>query len=221
LKYNKDRSELLCFERFVLNKKGQTTSYLDCCNYYFKADSYYVGYEEFYYDEKDRLKTRLTYFKEDYPGKISEKNKINPTDLELNDVVYFTYQTLKNGNKLVIGKHALGKAEWRETDSTIYDKQNRIVRFNTFSKMGTMGEMVQSNINKVTEYSYTDTTLRITSYTTYCIAPLSNFDCFQYSQPEKEVTLIIYNKDKTKKAVYGIYKSSERYLSHKYEYHDY
>jgi hypothetical protein len=221
LKYNKDRTQLLCFERFVLNKKRQTISYLDCCNYYFKEDSYYVGYEEFFYDEKDRLKTRLTYFKEDYPGKISDKAKIKPADLQLNDVVYYTYQTIKNGNKLVIGNHALGKAEWREVDSTIYDKQNRIVRSNTFSKMGSMGEMVQNNVNRVTEYSYTDTTLRMTSYTTYCIASLSNFDCFEYSQPDKEVTLIFYNKDKTKKAVYSFYKSGERYLRNKYEYHYY
>jgi hypothetical protein len=221
LKYNEDKTKLLCFERFVRNKKGQTVSYLDCCNYYFKENSYYVGYEEFFYDEKYRLQTRLKYFKEDYPGKISDTIIIKPADLQLNDVVYYTYQTLKNGNKLVIGKHALGKTEWRETDSTIYDRRNRIIRFNSYAKRGTMGEMVQNNVNRVTEYKYGDTTLTITDYTTYCIAPLSDFDCFQHSEPDKDLTLIIYNKDKTKRVVYGFYKSGERYLSNKYEYHYY
>lgn len=218
LKYNADKTVLICYERFVHNKKGQIVSYLDCCNYYFKNDSYYVGYEEFYYDEKSVLKTKLSYFKEDYPGKVSDKAYIKPTDLQLNDVIYYSYKTLKNGNSLIIGKHGLGKPEWRATDSTILDKQKRIVRFNSFSKIGSMGEMVQNNLNSVTEYKYSDSTLTITDYTTYCIAPLSNFKCLEYSLPDKDITLIVYNSDKTKQIVYGFYNNGERYIKDKYEY---
>lgn len=221
LKYNEDKTKLLCFERFVQNKKGQTLSYLDCCNYYFKENSYYVGYEEFYYDERDRLKTRLSYFKEDYPGIISDSVILKPTDLQLNDVIYYNYQTLKNGNKLVISKHALGKSEWRKTDTTLYDKQNRIIKFNSYSKRGTMGEMMQNNVNNISEYKYTDTSLTITSYTRYCFASLSNFDCIQYSETDRDTELIIYNKDKTKKAVYSFYRTGKKYLNSKYEYHYY
>jgi hypothetical protein len=218
LKYNANKTELICYERFVHNKKGQILSYLDCCNYYFKNDSYFVGFEEYYYDEKSMLQTKLSYFKEDYPGKVSNKTNIKPTNLQLNDVIYYSYKTLKNGNSLIIRKHALGKSEWRATDSTVLDKQKRIIRFNSFSKMGSMGEMVQNNVNSVTEYKYSDSSLTITDYTTYCIAQLSDFKCLEYSQPDKDITIIFYNSDKTKKVVYGFYKSGERYTKDKYEY---
>lgn len=218
LKYNADRTQLLCFERFVQNKKGQVVSYLDCCNYYFKNDNYYVGYEEFYYDEKGRLKTKLSYFKEDYPGKVSHTINIKRTDLQLNDVIYYSYKTLKKGNTLIIGKHASGKPEWRATDSIILDKQKRIIRFNSFSKMASMGEMVQNNVNSITEYKYSDSTLTITDYTTYCIAPFSDFKCLEYSHPDKNITIIVYNGDKTKKVVYGFYETGEKYIKDKYEY---
>lgn len=221
LKYNTERTELLCFERFVHNKEGQPVSYLDCCNYYFKEDSYYVGYEEFFYDDNNRLKTRLKYSKEDYPGKISNTIKIQPTTLQLNDVVYYSYHTLKNGNKLVIGKHALGKTEWRETDSTIYDKENRIIRFNSFSKRGTMGEIARDNVNRITEYKYTDTSIHITDFTRYCVALRPNSECFLSEETDKDITLILYNPDKTKKAEYGYYSSGGKYLKSKYVYEYY
>ena len=218
LKYNGDKTKLICFERFVHNNKGLIISYLDCCNYYFKDDNYYVGYEEFYYDENNKLKTKLTYFKEDYPGKVSDKTAIKPTDLELNDVVYYSYKTLNNGNKLIIGKHALEKPEWRATDSTILNKQNRIIRFNSFTKMGTMGELVLNNINRITKYTYKGDSLTITDYTTYCRTPVSNFECFDLLETDKDVTLIIYNRDMTKKMKYGFYHNGEMYLQDKYEY---
>lgn len=218
LKYNKDRTKLNCFERFVLNKKEQIVSYLDCCNYYFEKDNYYVGYEEFFYDEKDRLKTWLRFFKQDYPGEISDKNIINPIDLQLNEVIYFTYQTMRNGNKLVIGKHALGNPEWRETDSTIYDKQNRIIHFNSFAKRGAIGEMVHDNLNRITKYVYKGDSLTITNYATYCQAFAPEIGCLLLEQTDKHITLIIYNRDMTKKAEYGFYFNGEKYLKDKYEY---
>ncbi|MBL7733536.1 MAG: hypothetical protein JNM88_20370 [Chitinophagaceae bacterium] len=218
LKYNAGKTVLLCYERFVHNKKGQIISYLDCCNYYFKSDSYYVGYVEFYYDEKNMLKTKLSYFNEEYPGKVSDKTKIKPTDLQLNDVVYYSHKTLKNGNKLIIGKHALGKPDWRAIDSTIYDNQNRVIRFNSFAKVGSTGEWVFYNLNNITDYEYTGSTLTITNYSTYCRVPLINNKCFDPLQTEKDVSIIIYNHDKTKKAQYGFYTNGEKYVKDKYSY---
>jgi hypothetical protein len=191
---------------------------LDCCNYYFKEDSYYVGYEEFYYDERNRLKTQLSYIKEDFPGKISESIVIKPIDLQLRDVVYYAYQTLKNGNKLVIGKHAVGSLQWRMTDSAIYDIQDRLTRFNSYTNRGTMGEAVANNVNRITEYKYTDSSMVITDFIRYCEFPLDNFECFTFEETDKETTLIIYNSDKTTKAKYGYYSSGEKYLKSKYQY---
>jgi hypothetical protein len=218
LKYNADKTELICYERFVHNKKGQIVSYLDCCNYYFKNDSYYVGLEEFYYDEKNLLKTKLNYFKEDYAGKISDNANIKPTDLRLNDVIYYSYRTFKNGNKLIIGKHSLGNPEGRATDSAIYDKQNRIIRFNSFSKMGTMGEIVRDNVNRITEYKYTGNSILITDFTRYCVAQRPNSECLLSEETDKDITHIIYNPDKTKQAEYGYYINGEKYLKSKYIY---
>jgi hypothetical protein len=217
-KYNANRTVLLCYERFVHNKKGQIVSYLDCCNYYFKNDSYYVGYVEFYYDEKNMLKTKLSYFNEEYPGKVSDKTKIKPTDLQLNDVIYYSYKTLKNGNKLIIGKHALGKPDWRAIDSSIYDKKNRIIRFNSFARKGTTGELVFNNLNNITDYEYKGSTLTITNYSTYCRVPILTNECFDPLQTDKDVTIIIYNHDKTKKTEYGFYTNGEKYVRDKYSY---
>ncbi|HEX7846568.1 MAG TPA: hypothetical protein VF476_12275 [Chitinophagaceae bacterium] len=221
LKYNKEKTSLLCFERFVHNKKRLIVSYLDCCNYYFKETDHYVGYEEFFYDEEDKLKSWLNYSRSDYPGKVSDKNLINPTDLRLNDVVYYSYKTLKNGNTLITGKHALGKAEWRETDSIIYDRLNRITRFNSFSKKGGIGEIVYNHLNRITEYSYTDSSVKITNYATYCIATLPDIGCRLPAESDKDIQLIIYNKDRTKKAVHGFNYGGKKYLRDKYEYHYY
>ncbi|MDI3321190.1 hypothetical protein [Pinibacter soli] len=221
LKYNDEKTALLGFERFIQNNKGQVQSYLDCYNYYGRKDSYYVGYEEFFYDEKNLLKTKLTYFKEDYPGNVSDQIEIKPTSLELNDVVYYSYQNLKGQTKLVIGRHGLGKAEWRKTDSAIYDKYNRIIRLNSFSKSGTIGELVHNNLNRITEYIYTDTSLETINYEVYCDAPPPNIDCFPYTQTSKDMELIIYNKDKLKRAVYGFYANGKKYLIDKFEYHCY
>lgn len=218
LNYNKERTKLISFERFVHNSKGQIIHYMQCVNSYLREDSYYISYKDFYYDDQHRLKSQLSYSREDYPGQISDQIMIRPTDLTLNDVIYYSYQNLKNGSKLVIGKHGLGKPAWRKTDSTLYDRQNRIIRFSSYSDKRYKGELLMNNVIDITEYQYTDSSLLITEYFTYCHSPLSNTDCFQYAHSEKDVKLIIYNKEKLKKAVYDIRSNNEKHLTNKFEY---
>jgi len=217
-RYDQHKTELLHFERFVYNSKGQILSYLDCANYYFKSDSYYAGYDEFYYDEQSRLKTKLHYFNEEYPGKVSDTIDIKPAQLQLNDVIYFSYKKLKTGNKLIIGKHAIGEPDRRAIDSFLYDNKNRLLRFNSFVKIGVIGELVRNNLNNITDYRYKGDSLTISTYYTYCQVPLANSDCLAFYTMDKEITLIIYNKDGTKKETYGFYIGGEKYLTDKYEY---
>lgn len=218
LNYDTGKTVLYSFQRFVLNKKGQIISYLDCGNYYIRDESYYVGYEAFYYDDKDRLQTKHTYTQENYPGKVSIAAIIKPTELNLDDVINYTYSTLKNNNKLVIGKHTIGKPDWRSIDSTLYDKQNRIIRFNSFAKTGTIGEQIGNNVNNIALFQYEGNTIKVTRYTTYCYVPENNHECFQTAETDRQTILILYNADKTLKAKYGYNSSGQQYLADKFEY---
>jgi hypothetical protein len=218
LKYNADKAVLHSYQRFVLNKKGQIISYLDCGNYYLKDDSYYAGYEAFYYDDNGQLITKLSYTREDCPGKMDDKIIISSTALVLNDVINYTYKTLPNGNKLVIGKHAIGKPDWRATDSTMYDKQNRIIRFNSFSKVSALGERIGNNVNNITEYQYTNTSVKIINFTTYCYMLDKNIGCLSAVETDKDTSLIIYNFNKTLNTIYGFNLSGQRYLRDQYVY---
>jgi hypothetical protein len=219
LKYNSDKSSLIAYERFVHNKKGQIVSYLDCANYYFKDNSYYVQYEAFYYDENNILQTRLSYIREEFPGKVADQANVKPTDLELYDVINYSYRTLKNGHKLKIGKHALGKPDWRATDTTIFDKQNRMIRFNSFSKRGVTGELIRNLLNNITVYQYTDSTLKITGYRTFCQFFDEQVGCLgSLDESHKDEELFIYNRDKLPRARYMNYISGEPFLIDKYSY---
>lgn len=216
--YDTGKTVLYAYQQFVYNKKGQIISYLDCGNYYIKDDSYYVGYEVFFYNGEGRLQSRHLYTREDYPGKLSVETIIKPTELHLDDAVNYTLSPFKNGNKLVIGQHTIGKPDWRVTDSIVYDKQNRITRVNSFAKKRTVGEFVGNNVNTITLYQYEDRSLQITRYTTYCYPPGSSNDCLNTTETEKQVTLILYNHNKTLSEKYGYNQSGQRYLSDKYGY---
>jgi hypothetical protein len=217
LKFYTGRSEPHSFERFVYNQKGQIVSYLECANHYQQKNSFAASYDEFYYDENNALKTKLFYHKSDYPGIVSEID-IPVKNLELYDVIYYSFKTLKNGNKLIIGKHALGKPEWRETDSSIFDKQKRIIRFNSYALRGTSGEMVHDQLNRITDYSYTDSSVTIVDYYIYCEASISDMECLEHSIPDKNIEVVEFNRNKTRKAEYTIYRSGEKVLKSKYEY---
>jgi len=182
-----------------------------------KENSFSASYDEFYYDENNAVRTKLHYHKSDYPGIVSEKN-IPVKDLELYDVIYYSFKTLKSGNNLIIGKHALGKPEWRETDSTIFDKQNRIIRFNSYALRGTSGELVHDQLNSITEYSYTDSSVAIVDYYIYCEASISDTECLKHSIPDKDIEVVEFNRNKTRKAEYTFYRSGEKVLKSKYEY---
>lgn len=218
LKYIQGTKKLGCYERFVHNNNGKIQSYLNCCNYYPAGDSYYVEFKAFYYDELNRLIAELSYINSEYPGKVADRAPINPASLRLNDVVYYSYKTMKNGYRLKIAKQALGDPNWRNTDTTIYDRQNRVLRFNSFARRGTTGEMVFNNLNKITEFVYKDSDLTITEYHTTCIALLYDKECLGQEQSDKNITTFLYNKDRTKKAVYGFYFNGEKYLRDKYSY---
>ena len=221
MKYDTGKTVLYSWQRFVQNKKGQVISYLDCGNYYVREDSYYAGYEVFSYDDRDRLQTRSTYTREDYPGKISAGAMIQPTALHLDDSINYTYSTLKNGNKLVIGQHTIGKPEKRSTDSTIYDNKNRIIRFNSFAKTGTIGELVGNNVNAISLYEYEAASIQITRFTTYCYVPEGHTDCFMATETEKQISLLVYNPNKTLNAKYGYNSSGQRYLADQFVYTSY
>jgi len=216
LRYRANTTELYSLEKFVYNKQGKILQYLICCDYYFKKDNFTVELEDFYYDQ-NILQSKLRYYKGDYNGIINEKIKIAATDLELTDAISYSYKIFK-GNKIVIGKQNVGKQEWRETDTALLDKKNRIIKFNSFAKMASLGCPVGNNVNKVTEYKYSDTSLTITSYTTHCIAPLSDFKCFQYEKMNEDKTVIIFDKSNKKIKEYSIYNDGERKLVSRYFY---
>lgn len=220
LQYN-TRGELYSLECFVVNKIGAPVSYLECRNYYFKDDSYSVNYKEFYYDEKNRLRSLLSYYKEAYPGKVSDQVRIKPVELDINDVVYFSYGAFKNGNKLMIGRHAAGPPLWRPTDSTFYDAHNRIVRSSSFARLGVIGEWVFDDLNRITDYVYHKDTLEAISYETYCFPNSPTYGCLNVLASDADKTRILYNKNGTKRLGYSIYHSGEIQLTDKYTYYYY
>ena len=221
IKRIEDSEELYSFEKFVYNKKGQIISYLECCNYYGDKNNIPITYEEFYYDEKFTLETKLCYYKRNFSGSINERIIFKPTDLELTDVVYYSYRKNKIGNLMIIGKHSIGKKEWRETDTTLFDNRNRIIKFNSFASMASLGCPVGNNVNRVTEYFYSDSSLLISNYTTHCLASLSNFKCLQYERIEDSKSETIFDKKNLKIRRYSITQSRVKELSdvYKYEYY--
>jgi len=221
MKYNSDKTVLLSCQRFVLDKKGQITNYLDCGNYYLSDSSFYARLEVFAYDDRGRLKTRSNYTREDYPGYFSAYTNIQPTELKQDDAIIYTYSMLKNGNTLVIGQHTIGKPEKRATDSAVYDKQHRIIRFNSFSKTGTVGTITGNNVNNITLYQYEAASVQITRYTTYCYVPEGYKDCSTETETDKRILLYVYNPNKTLDAIYGYNSSGQRYLSDKFVYTSY
>ncbi len=221
LRYINNETALASYQRYVINSKGQLLSFLDCGNYYLKKDSYYVGYEEFHYDEKNRLKSWISYTKSDYPGKLSASTKILVTSLDMNDLVYYHYQNLKKGNRLIIGKHALGDINNRKTDSFFLDGQNRLMRLTTFSPRGNIGEQVYDQLNHITTRTYNGPTVLVSFYSTWCRAMTANNECLDRVDMDKEQEEIIQNPDGTLKVVYGFYPSGERYVVDKYHYRFY
>jgi hypothetical protein len=221
MKYDTGKTVLYSYQRFVQNKKGQIISYLDCGNYYLREDSYYAGYEVFSYDDGGRLQSRSTYTREEYPGKVSLAAIIQPAALHLDDAINYTYSSLKNGNKLVIGQHTTGNPDRRSTDSAIYDKQNRVIRFNSFAKTGIIGEVAGNNVNNISLYQYEAAAVQITRYTTYCYVPEGHKDCSTNTETEKQIVLIVYNPNKTLNAKYGYNSSGQRYLADQFVYTTY
>ena len=221
LRYIRNDTVLASYQRYVINQKGQLLSFLDCGNYYLKKDSYYAGYEEFHYDEKNRLKSWISYTKGEYPGKLSASLQIPATSLEMNDLVYYSYQPAKKGRRLIIGKHALGEINNRKTDSILIDDQNRMMRLSTFSPKGTMGEMVYDHLTNIATRSYNERTVIASFYSTYCRAMSAKNGCLDMVELDTEKEEIIYNPDGTLQIVYGFYPSGEKYVVDKYHYRFY
>jgi hypothetical protein len=218
LQYHYANKQLICYERFVHKANGQIMNYLKVCRDYLKENNYFSEYVDFYYDELNRLATRLTYRKYDCVGKVSDKAVIKPENLDLYDVLNYTYKLLKNGKKLIIGKQAIGKKDWRNTDTLLYDKTGRLIYASSFAKRGTMGEGIFSNVNNITEYRYTDSSLKRTSYSTYCGLYDPVIGCFEPKITDKEVEILVYNKDKTLNAKYRFDYYGIKFLFDKYEY---
>jgi hypothetical protein len=218
LKYRNDNTELYSYERFIYNGRGQILSYLECCDYYFEKGKFPVSYQEFYYNEENNLKSKLSYYKRDYNGVISGHHSITASELDLTDVVYYSFKKLKNGNVLVIGKHALGKPDWRATDSMLFDTKKRIIRFNSYAKMAWLGCPSGAQVNKIADYAYTDSSVTITTYTIDCKWPLSDTECAEYSKPDKYLEIKVYDKDKLMRKLYTHYQFNEKSLSDKFEY---
>lgn len=217
LKYNEDKTRLMSFERFVYNKKGQIVSYIECCNYQLNNHSYSVEYEAFYYDDRNMLKSKLRYLKYNYIDTVNDVISVNPVDLELLDVINYTHKTFKNGDKLIIGKQALGKRDYRRTDSAIYDKQNRLIKFHSYAKRAPFGEDAAdflSDVNFFVTYQYTDTLVNVTSYKTYRQPGYMGGNPLLPVESSRKNFMIELNRDKTRKAKYG----DNGYVINKYKY---
>jgi len=196
--YYKDT--LKYYERFVHNNKGQIVNYLSCRNYLLNPNSYCVYFDAFYYDENNKLQSKLSYYDENFPGKVADNAIIKPTGLKLLDVINYSYKTLANGNKLIIGKHTFGNDYMRATDSSTYDRQNRIIRSSSFSKKGGGGCAAYYNTNGITLYEYSGAKVKITCYSTYCRGvDLQTGTCLLPEQSAKDVKYVIYNSNRTPK----------------------
>ena len=221
LRYIKYDTVLASYQRFVINAKGQLLSFLDCGNYYLKNNSFYVGYEEFHYDDKDRLTSWISYTKGEFQGKLSASTPIPVTALEMNDLVYYSYLPIKKGKHYIIGKHALGSPDTRKTDSICLDRENRIIRTSSFSPRGNMGELVYDQLTNIATRSYNERTVIASFYSTYCRAMSAKNGCLDMVELDKEQEEIIYNPDGSLQIVYGFYPSGEKYVVDKYHYRYY
>lgn len=220
LKYRPNSQELYSLEKFVYNTQGQIVHYFICCDYYFNNKSFSVEIEDFYYD-KNILQTRLRYYKE-HIGNMSEDFTINKTTgMRLTDVKNYSYITLKNGNRMVVEQQNIGSREWRTSDTTLIDKHNKIIKHNSYAKMGSLGCPMGNNVNRVTEYKYTHNTLTIIDYTTYCVASVSDFKCLKYERMNEYKRLIVFDKRGKKIEEHSIYKGKKELVSrYFYRYYD-
>lgn len=221
LRYIKYDTVLASYQRFVINPNGQLLNFLDCGNYYLKSNSFYVGYEEFHYDDKNRLTSWISYTKGEFSAKLSPSTPIPVSALEMNDLVYYSYLPIKKGKQIIIGKHALGSPDSRKTDSIYLDRDKRIIYTSSYSPRGNRGEQVYDQLTHISTRSYNGQTVIASFYSTYCRAMSATNGCLDKVELDNEKEEIIYNPDGSLQIVYGFYPSGEKYVVDKYHYRYY
>lgn len=218
LKHHKGTDTLYAYDRYVYNKKGQIASYLGGYEINYIPGSFNIWYDVFYYDNKGKLQTRLTYHKEGYSGALFEKMVIDPSKLNLIDVVYYNEQPLANGNTMVIGKHTADKPDWRVTDTTIYDVRKRVIKTSSYADIAALGCPTGNQVNRVSLIDYRATSRTVTSYMTQCVAPLNDNRCIEYKISDENTEVFEYDKNGLLKQSYNIGPNWDKQLLHKYGY---
>jgi len=208
---------LFSFEQFIYNTKGEILKHALAYRSYTGGKEIYAKLDVFFYNSTG-LFCKMEYANHDYPKAIEERMIISEHELKIASAIYYSYKKTSSG-MTVIAKESMGSSDWRITDTVVYDKMNRLVKKNSFSRRGTSGEMVHDNLNMIEEYHFKE--FRITSRRlyTYCLAVTSDGFCLSPQRVETDTREIWLTKQGLPEIEYSYYPhDGQKHLLNKYYY---
>ena len=153
------------FELFVYDEKGKILTYQSCRRSYGNDNNTSeCNMDKFFYDENNRLTSKLIYTNSRYKQPFSVNLKL--ADSLLNFVNVYSYQYDKKGN-LILMKQMIGKPEYRSIDSFYYDNIGRLIKNVSKQKQGYLGEFAVGNLCWTRTFKYEKNKQIETTLTTY------------------------------------------------------
>lgn len=145
------KHEIYQFETFIYNGLGKILRYQNCGINYENDRTSECNVDRFFYDENNRLTTKLIYTNPRYNAHFTQNLKLADSLLNLTAVYFYQYD--KNG-KLITIKEMIGQPENRSTDSLFYEKSGRIIKKVRRQARGFSGEFIVNNIYSVKTFRY-------------------------------------------------------------------
>ena len=152
-------------EWFVYNEKGKIELYQSCQkNYGERIETSQCEMDKFYYDEKGRLLTRLSYAAPRYRQPFSVEMTLADTAMRLQSGLHYWYD---KGDKLKAAAQLIGPPDFRSVDSFFYDSKGRLVKRTSYQKRGFLGELTMTDLTRIELKTYATNRLLETSFATY------------------------------------------------------
>jgi hypothetical protein len=152
-------------ELFVYDKEGNILVYQSCRkNYGNDKNTSECWWDKFFYNENNRLTSKLVYSNSHYRQPFSLELKL--ADSLINLVNVYSYQYDRKG-KMILRKQMIGKANYRSVDSFYYDKSNRPIKIVSRKKQAYLGEFPVINFSGIKTFKYEKNKQIETSWITY------------------------------------------------------
>ncbi len=152
-------------ESFVYDRNGNILEYQSSRRSYGNyINTSVCTMDKFFYDESNRLSSKLIYSNSRYKQPYSINLKFADSLLNLVNVYSYSYD---QKGKLLLMKQMIGRPEYRSVDSFYYDKLNRRVKIVSRQKQGYLGEFAVGDLCGNKTFWYENNEQIVTTWTTY------------------------------------------------------